>query len=48
MNNPEHWPLARGEVNHVGEAVAIVLGESKYASPTPPRRSSSSTSRCPW
>ena len=27
----EHWPLARGEVKHVGEAVAVVIGEDKYA-----------------
>src|SRR5437764_13000881 len=29
--NPEHWPLARGTVNHVGDAVAVVLGEDRYA-----------------
>ena len=28
VNNPEHWPLARGEVNHVGDPVAIVIGEA--------------------
>jgi carbon-monoxide dehydrogenase large subunit len=27
---PERWPLARGEVNHVGDAVAMVIGEDKY------------------
>jgi aerobic carbon-monoxide dehydrogenase large subunit len=31
INTPEHWPLARGEVKHVGQAVAVVLGEDKYA-----------------
>jgi carbon-monoxide dehydrogenase large subunit len=31
IKNPAHWPLARGEVNHVGEAVAVVLGDDKYA-----------------
>jgi carbon-monoxide dehydrogenase large subunit len=31
MKMPERWPLARGEVNHVGDAVAMVLGEDKYA-----------------
>ncbi|MGH2915241.1 MAG: xanthine dehydrogenase family protein molybdopterin-binding subunit, partial [Solirubrobacteraceae bacterium] len=31
VNNPEHWPLARGEVRHVGDPVAIVLGEDRYA-----------------
>jgi carbon-monoxide dehydrogenase large subunit len=30
INTPEHWPLARGEVKHVGQAVAVVLGEDKY------------------
>ena len=30
VNAPERWPLARGEVNHVGDAVAIVIGEDKY------------------
>jgi carbon-monoxide dehydrogenase large subunit len=27
----EHWPLAKGEVKYVGQGVAIVLGEDKYA-----------------
>jgi aerobic carbon-monoxide dehydrogenase large subunit len=27
---PDHWPLARGEVNHVGEAVAVVLATDRY------------------
>lgn len=31
VNNPDHWPLARGAVKHVGEAVAVVLGEDRYA-----------------
>src|SRR5947209_3357520 len=31
VNNPEHWPLARGTVNHVGDPVAVVLGEDRYA-----------------
>jgi aerobic carbon-monoxide dehydrogenase large subunit len=30
INTPEHWPLARGEVKHVGQAVAVVIGEDKY------------------
>jgi carbon-monoxide dehydrogenase large subunit len=30
VKTPEHWPLARGEVNHVGDAVAMVVGEDKY------------------
>ena len=29
--NPPHWPLARGEVNHVGDPVAVVLGDDRYA-----------------
>jgi carbon-monoxide dehydrogenase large subunit len=31
VNNPEHWPLARGTVNHVGDPVAVVLGDDRYA-----------------
>jgi aerobic carbon-monoxide dehydrogenase large subunit len=31
VQSPEHWPLARGEVNHVGDPVAIVIGEDRYA-----------------
>ncbi len=29
--NPPHWPLAKGEVNHVGDPVAVVIGEDRYA-----------------
>ncbi len=29
--NPPHWPLARGVVNHVGDAVALVVGTDRYA-----------------
>jgi carbon-monoxide dehydrogenase large subunit len=31
VNAPEHWPLARGKVCHVGQAVAAVVGDDKYA-----------------
>ncbi|MGH2874220.1 MAG: xanthine dehydrogenase family protein molybdopterin-binding subunit, partial [Solirubrobacteraceae bacterium] len=31
VNNPEHWPLARGTVKHVGDPVAVVLGDDRYA-----------------
>jgi aerobic carbon-monoxide dehydrogenase large subunit len=31
VNNPEHWPLARGTVKHVGDPVAVVVGEDRYA-----------------
>jgi carbon-monoxide dehydrogenase large subunit len=31
LHNPAHWPLARGTVKHVGDPVAIVLSEDKYA-----------------
>ena len=31
VNVPEHWPLARGEVHHVGDPVAVVVGEDRYA-----------------
>jgi aerobic carbon-monoxide dehydrogenase large subunit len=30
IKTPEHWPLARGEVNYVGQGVAVVVGEDKY------------------
>jgi aerobic carbon-monoxide dehydrogenase large subunit len=30
VKTPELWPLARGEVKYVGQAVAVVIGESKY------------------
>jgi carbon-monoxide dehydrogenase large subunit len=29
VNTPERWPLARGEVNHVGDAIALVVGRSR-------------------
>jgi aerobic carbon-monoxide dehydrogenase large subunit len=31
IKNPEHWPLARGAVRHVGDPVAVVLGTDRYA-----------------
>jgi aerobic carbon-monoxide dehydrogenase large subunit len=31
VNNPEHWPLARDVVKHVGDPVAAVVGEDRYA-----------------
>src|SRR5207253_730873 len=31
VNNPDHWPLARGVVKHVGDPVAVVVGEDRYA-----------------
>ncbi len=31
VNNPDHWPLARGAVKHVGDPVAVVVGEDRYA-----------------
>ncbi|MFL5823441.1 MAG: xanthine dehydrogenase family protein molybdopterin-binding subunit [Solirubrobacteraceae bacterium] len=31
VQNPEHWPLARDSVKHVGDPVAVVLGEDRYA-----------------
>ncbi len=30
VNNPPHWPLAKGTVKHVGDPVAIVLCEDRY------------------
>ena len=31
VNNPDHWPLARGAVKHVGDPVAAVVGTDRYA-----------------
>ena len=31
VQNPPHWPLAKETVNHVGDPVAVVLGENRYA-----------------
>lgn len=31
VRNQPHWPLARGEVNHVGDPVAVIIGEGRYA-----------------
>ncbi|HEX8120961.1 MAG TPA: xanthine dehydrogenase family protein molybdopterin-binding subunit [Solirubrobacteraceae bacterium] len=30
IKTPEHWPLAVGTVNHVGDPVAVVVGEDRY------------------
>src|SRR3954454_6238653 len=30
VKTPEHWPLARGKVCHVGDPVAVVVAETKY------------------
>ena len=31
VNTPDHWVLAKGEVKHVGDPVALVIGEDRYA-----------------
>jgi aerobic carbon-monoxide dehydrogenase large subunit len=31
VNNPEHWPLARDAVKHVGDPVAVVLADDRYS-----------------
>ncbi|MCW3065397.1 MAG: aldehyde oxidase and xanthine dehydrogenase molybdopterin binding protein [Solirubrobacterales bacterium] len=31
MRTPEHWPVARGNVNHVGDPVAVVVGTDRYS-----------------
>jgi aerobic carbon-monoxide dehydrogenase large subunit len=31
VKEPDHWPLARGEVKHVGEPVAMVIGSDRYS-----------------
>jgi carbon-monoxide dehydrogenase large subunit len=30
VKTPEHWPLARGKVCHVGDPVAVVVADTKY------------------
>jgi carbon-monoxide dehydrogenase large subunit len=30
IKTPEHWPLAKGAVKHVGDAVAVVIGTDRY------------------
>ncbi|CAN5621002.1 molybdopterin-dependent oxidoreductase [soil metagenome] len=30
IKTPDHWPLARDEVNHMGEAVAVVVATDRY------------------
>jgi len=31
IKNPKYWPLARGEVKHVGDPVVAVVGEDRYS-----------------
>jgi carbon-monoxide dehydrogenase large subunit len=31
INTPECWPLSRGEVKHVGDPVAVVVGTDRYS-----------------
>ena len=31
VNNPPHWSIAKDEVHHVGDPVALVIGEDRYA-----------------
>ena len=31
VNAPEHWPLAKEVVKHVGDAVAVVVGDDRYS-----------------
>ena len=30
VNTPDHWVLAKGEVKHVGDPVALVVGDDRY------------------
>ena len=30
VNTPDHWVLAKDEVKHVGDPVALVIGEDRY------------------
>ena len=31
VNTPDHWVLAKDEVKHVGDPVALVVGDDRYA-----------------
>ena len=31
VNTPEHWALAKSDVNHVGDPVAVVVGRDRYS-----------------
>ena len=31
IHTPEYWPLARGQVKHVGDPVAVVVGTDRYS-----------------
>jgi aerobic carbon-monoxide dehydrogenase large subunit len=31
VNTPDHWVLAKGAVKHVGDPVALVIGDDRYA-----------------
>ncbi len=31
VRNPEHWPLAKDTVNHVGDPVAMIIGSDRYS-----------------
>src|SRR4051812_34541713 len=31
VNNPPHWAIAKDEVHHVGDPVALVIGSDRYA-----------------
>ena len=31
VHTPEHWPLAKGSVKHVGDPVAVVFGTDRYS-----------------
>ena len=30
LKMPDHWPIAKDEVNHVGDAVAVVVASDRY------------------
>src|SRR3954452_22052889 len=31
VNNPPHWSIAKDEVHHVGDPIALVIGSDRYA-----------------
>ena len=46
VNTPDHWVLAKDEVKHVGDPVALVIGDDRYAVVDAAEDVSSSTTRC--
>jgi aerobic carbon-monoxide dehydrogenase large subunit len=46
INTPDNWPLSRGEVKHVGDPVAVVVGTDRYSVPRSCRPPGARSSCC--